>query len=188
MRCLISGSGSDIARELHTHLLVDGWEVEGKPGRSLDMPDGRWDLLILAQGLLEPIGKFFECDEMEWESCMYRNSIFPLVCLRHVWPQRNPNATVIFLGGPNMAHPSPTYSAYRAGKAILESLAGTLEAEYPDHKFRVLRPGVVRTKIHEQTLRAGERAANYERVKSIMDGTEQTVSYDEVYRKLKELL
>ena len=87
-----------------------------------------------------------------------------------------------------MAKASPTYTAYRAGKAILQELAGTLEAEYPDCKFRVLHPGVVNTKIHQQTLQAGHRAANYERVMKIVNGSEQSMTQESVYEKLKALL
>jgi hypothetical protein len=43
---------------------------------------------------------------------------------------------------------------------------------------------VVRTKIHYQTLAAGERAANLERVRGIVEGSVQTNSHDEVYRRL----
>jgi NAD(P)-dependent dehydrogenase (short-subunit alcohol dehydrogenase family) len=95
---------------------------------------------------------------------------------------------VVFIGGPNMQRTSPTYTAYRSGKAILESLVGTLEVEYPGHRFRILHPGIVKTKIHEQTLVAGHKAANYERVMKIMNGGESTVSHEEVYLKLKELI
>lgn len=188
MRCLICGSGSEIAVELKARLEQDGWEVAGSLGRSMEVPGGRWDLLILAHGQLSPIGKFFECDLNEWIGGVMVNAVYPLSCLRTAWPKRNQGATVVFIGGPNMARPSPTYSAYRAGKAILEALAGTLEDEYPGSKFRVLHPGVVKTKLHEQTLRAGHKAANYERVMKIVNGMEQTVTHDTVYQRLKGML
>ncbi len=188
MRALICGSGSEIASELAIRLKRDDWEVASVSGRSLATPPGRWDLLILAHGQLAPIERFFECHMEEWVGGMIVNSIYPLSCLRSAWPQRNPGATVVFMGGPNMRKPSPTYSAYRAGKAVIEAVAGTLEAEYPEHRFRVLHPGVVKTKIHEQTLKAGSKAANYERVMKIVNGREVTVTHDEVYQRLKGLM
>ncbi len=187
-RALICGSGSEIATELKARLEQDGWGVSGVLGHSMTVPGGRWDLLILAQGQLTPIGKFFECPESEWIGGMMVNAVYPLSCLRSAWPHRNKDATVIFIGGPNMQHPSPTYSAYRAGKAVLEALVGTLQEEYPSHHFRILHPGVVKTKIHKQTLAAGSKAANYERAFKIMNGGEKTVGHAEVYQKLKELL
>ena len=71
---------------------------------------------------------------------------------------------------------------------MLEAMAGTLEEEYPGHKFKILHPGVVRTKIHDQTLQAGHKAANYERVMKIVNGTEAASNHDSVYLKLKALL
>ncbi len=188
MRCLICGSGSEIAAELKTRLERDGWDVAAAPGRRIGVPLGKWDLLILAHGQLTPIDRFFECDVNEWVGGVMVNAIYPLTCLRVAWPRRNVGATVVFIGGPNMKKPSPTYSAYRAGKAILEALAGTLEAEYPGYKFRVFHPGVVKTKIHEQTLKAGHKAANYERVMKIVNGTEPSMKHDDVYLKLKAIL
>ena len=134
------------------------------------------------------IGKFFELDEWAWIVALRINAIDVLTDLRALWPNRNPGAKVVFLGGPNIANPSSTYSAYRCGKAILEAIVPTLNAEYPEHRFAVLHPGVVNTKFHEQTLAAGERAANLERVKRVVSGEEKTVTHDEVYAKLLALV
>lgn len=185
---MIAGYGSEIASELGKRLDGDGWEVAGISGRSVMVPGGRWDLLILAHGQLSPIERFFECDMNEWVGSVMVNAIYPLSCLRAAWPRRNLGATVVFIGGPNMAKTSPTYTAYRAGKAMLESMARTLEEEYPEQKFKVLHPGVVKTKIHEQTLKAGHKAANYERVMKIVNGKEATNTHDEVYSRLRALL
>jgi NAD(P)-dependent dehydrogenase (short-subunit alcohol dehydrogenase family) len=185
--CLIVGTGSDIARELAIRLKRDEWTVTGVPARTWSLPVVPWDLLILAHGQLSPIGKFFDTPRYEWGACVAVNGLAPLEVLRTVWMQRNPDATVIFMAGPNMKNPSATYSAYRAGKAIIEALLPTLAEEYPDVRFRILRPGVVKTKIHDQTLQAGHKAANYIRVFGIVNGTEPTISHDEVYRRLKAL-
>ena len=188
MNCIIAGNGSEIGRELGLRLMSDGWEIEGIPGRDFPKGSKPWDMLILCQGQLTPIGKFFDCDIGEWAGAILVNAIHPLGVLQILWPLRRPNAKVVFLGGPNMLKTSPTYTAYRAGKAVLESIVGTLECEYPDVGFRILHPGVVKTKIHDQTLKAGHKAANYERVMKIVNGGESTVSHDEVYQRLKAVL
>lgn len=188
MRCLIAGSGSEIASELATRLEADGWEVHGMPGKTLEVPKMAWDLLILSQGQLSPIGKFIDCHPIEWMNSIMVNGLLPLQCVRLAWQYKNKNATVIFMGGPNMTKTSPTYTAYRVGKGMLESIVGTLNEEYPEVRFRILHPGVVKTKIHNETLKAGRSAANYERVFKIMNGAEPTVSHNEVYEKLKALL
>ena len=188
MKCLIAGTGSDIVQELTIRMKQDGWEVSGLRGRELDVPRETWDVLLLAQGNLEPIGKFFDCSATHWFDSVSINGIYPLVCLRKSWAQRNPNAQVIFFGGPNLKHPTPTYTAYRAGKAVIQSLVETLGVEYPDTKFKIFHPGVVNTKIHYQTINAGARAGNFQRVMGIVNGIEKTVTHDQVYERFKNLL
>jgi NAD(P)-dependent dehydrogenase (short-subunit alcohol dehydrogenase family) len=188
MRCIVAGTGSDIVRELTQRLVLDGWEVVGTTGRSMTVPNEPWDVLIVAQGSLEPIGKFFECSAEAWWDSVCVNAMFPLLCVRQAWHKRNPGATVVFIGGPNLKHPTPTYTAYRAGKAVIHALVETLGAEYPDTKFRLFHPGVVKTKIHYQTINAGARAGNFQRVMGIVNGLEKTVSHDQVYEKFKSLL
>ena len=188
MKCIIAGSGSDIAQGLSVRLRNDGWEVSGAAGHAAMVPLEPWDLMILAQGTLEPIGKFFDCGQQNWIESVRVNGLLPLACLRKAWDQRNPNATVVFIAGPNLKHPTPTYSAYRAGKAMIAALVETLGMEYPDTRFRILHPGVVNTKIHRQSINAGARAANFKRVMEIVNGVEKTVSHDQVYEKLKALI
>lgn len=188
MNALVVGSNSDIGHGLKHRLAADGWQWSIISGRMDFTPADRWDLLILCHGNLFPIARFFDIAQDSWNSGLIDNAIAPLRSLRAAWPYRNQNATVVFLGGPNMSKPSPTYTAYRAGKAIIESLVETLGVEYPDTRFRILHPGVVNTKIHQQTIAAGDKAANIERVKRIVSGEEPTVSHDDVYEKLKALL
>lgn len=180
---VIIGIKSDIAKEIRARLERDGWTVNGTD-RTEVIPSDRWDLVIVCQGSMEPIGRFFECDPEEWIRASYVNAFWPLDLLRSLWPNRKSLAKVCFLGGPNLFKPTPTYTAYRAGKALLDSLVTTLNAEYPNHSFFMLNPGVVKTKIHQQTLAAGDRAANLERVRGIVSGEEPTNSHDDVYQRL----
>ena len=187
--CILIGATSEIAQGIASRLQTDGWTITGLTRHAqFTQPLPKWDLFIVAQGTMEPIGRFFETPVVEWQYAMDVNAMKPLRWLRIAWPQRNPGACVVFLGGPNMARMTPTYTAYRASKSIIESICGTLEMEYPGHRFRVLHPGVVQTRIHQETIRAGHRAANYERVKRIVSGEEKTVTHDEVYAKLKGLI
>lgn len=181
---VIIGINSDIAREIKARLEKDGWTVNGTSRNSPTIPSDRWDLCLIAQGTMEPIGKFFDCDQWDFVKCVSVNALDPLWYLRQLWPNRKSLAKVCFIGGPSLHRPTPTYTAYRAGKALLDSLVTTLNAEYPNHSFFMLNPGVVLTKIHHQTLAAGDRAANLERVKNIVGGLEPTNSHDDVYRRL----
>lgn len=187
-QAVILGLNSDIAKGLKERLEVDQWVVNGTCRENTAYPTAQWDLLIVAMGTMEPIGKFFDVPQSDWERSLWVNALRPLELIRCVWNNRRAGARVVFMSGPNPNVPTPTYTAYRAGKAILQSLVETLNAEYPDTKFCWFIPGVVNTKIHYQTLAAGERAANRERVLKIVNGTEPTVSYDDLYAKLKALL
>ena len=105
-QALIIGTGSDIARELGERLKRDDWSVTGVPARTWSLPVVPWNLLILAHGQLTPIGKFFDTTRYDWFGAVSVNGLAPLDVLRTVWPQRLPNATVVFIAGPNMANPS----------------------------------------------------------------------------------
>lgn len=176
---VIIGIGSDIAQAIKARLEAMGWTVGGC-NHIGPIPIDRWDLLILAGGRITPIGRFFDCDPEEFKRSIENNGIAPLQHLYRAWNSRKPGAKVVFFGGPNLSKPTPTYTAYRAGKALLASLVDTLNVEYPDNKFVYFNPGVVNTKIHQQTLAAGDRAANIERVRAIVSGEEPSVPMETV--------
>lgn len=143
-----------------------------------------WDLLLCCAGTMEPIGKFMDCDPFLWDYAVRVNALGPLRLLRYLWPLRRPEASVCFLAGPNLSKRTPTYSAYKAGKSMLTEMVRELAHEEPDHRIFLLAPGVVQTKIHQQTIRAGEKAANLERVKGIIEGNEKTTPFDAIFECL----
>lgn len=193
-KAVVIGLGSDIGLAMAERLEKDGYDITGTTSAELDLasfvdaaPAQRWDLLLIAAGTMEPIGRFMDTDVEAWERAVRVNALGPLRVVRAMWKAKCYGAKVCFMGGPNLSKATPTYSAYRAGKAMIDSLIGTLNAEHPN-TFYLLNPGVVNTKIHAQTLKAGSSAANYERVVNIVQGAEPSFSYDEVYIKLKILL
>jgi hypothetical protein len=64
-----------------------------------------------------------------------------------------------------------------------------IDDEYDDVKLFILGPGMVRTKIQQQTLDAGVRADNYERVKKFMEEGDELhkdgTSHDRIYECLR---
>jgi hypothetical protein len=57
-----------------------------------------------------------------------------------------------------------------------------LDAESSDTSFVIIGPGIVRTKIHEQTLRAPERSgANYRRVVDFLNSATIGTTCGEIY-------
>jgi NAD(P)-dependent dehydrogenase (short-subunit alcohol dehydrogenase family) len=88
---------------------------------------------------------------------------------------------VLFSGsGTNSA--APAYSAYCASKILLIKMCELLDAESPDTSFFIVGPGIVRTKIHEQTLREPVRGgSNYGKVVEFLGSADPGTSHDDIY-------
>ena len=182
-QCLIVGAGSDIADGIRKRLNSDGWSVIGT-SHDYVWPV-KWDLLLFIAGTMEPIGKFLDCNAEAWRAAINTNALDLLDNFRKVWPLREPRSAVVFFTGPNPDHVNVTYSAYAVSKALLSEAVRIIAAETGE-RIAMFSPGVVNTKIHQQTIKAGSRAANLERVKRIVSGKEKTASMDDVYKRLME--
>lgn len=147
-----------------------------------------WDVLIVAAGTEEPIGAFWECEPDAWDESIGINALAPLRLVRGLYPIRNTSGTpsVAFFSGTGTNGAAPAYSAYCASKILLIKMCELLDAESPDTSFFIIGPGIVRTKIHEQTLRAGKRSgANHARVVEFLGSGSQGTSHDDVYACLQ---
>lgn len=187
---MILGSNSDIARGLEAQFAADGWEVQ-KWYRTRAWPAQYakpWDLCVCAIGTLSPIGKFFDTEEHAWRNNFESNALLPLTLIRNIWALRNPGASVCFFSGAGVSRGAQTYSAYAASKIMLYKMTELLDDEYEDTKFFILGPGMVKTKIQDQTLAVGKRAANYERVYQFINGSDPMhgtgTPMDKIYRML----
>lgn len=181
MHAIILGIGSDIGRELALRLNEAGWRVSGCFHTSA-LPFEPWDLVVCCYGVLDPIGSFWEQGDAAWEDAIHANALLPLRQVRALYPHRRRwGESVCFFSGAGAGGPAPTYSAYCASKVMLTKMVELLDDESPDCKFFILGPGMVRTKIHEQTMRAGERAANYQRVRDYLISENVGTSYDDIY-------
>jgi NAD(P)-dependent dehydrogenase (short-subunit alcohol dehydrogenase family) len=143
-----------------------------------------WDAVVVAVGTEEPIGSFWESDEDEWERGITVNALAPLRILRKVYRLRNPTGRpcVIFFSGAGTNSAAPAYSAYCASKILLIKMCELLDAESPDTSFVIIGPGIVRTKIHEQTLLVpGRSGANYRKVVDFLGSGHPGTSHDDIY-------
>jgi NAD(P)-dependent dehydrogenase (short-subunit alcohol dehydrogenase family) len=206
------GVSSDIGRELALRYAAEGWTVWGTH-RNIDSsklpttvrtihcdlmcPESlmsavevfvreglRWDLMVIAAGTEEPIGPFFECDELAWEGGIQVNALAPLRLIRRLYPMRNQGGSpsVAFFSGSGTNNAAPAYSAYCASKIMLIKMCELLNAESGDTSFFIVGPGIVRTKIHEQTLRAPERSGeNYRKVVGFMNSDDPGTAHDDIY-------
>lgn len=212
---LIVGVGSDIGRELAVRYLAVGCTVwgthrgappaEAPAGVRLLQCDlgstasiaatadafiaagGSWDVLVVAAGTEEPIGTFWECQEDEWDMGQQVNALGPLRLLRRLYPHRNAAGApcVAFFSGSGTNNAAPAYSSYCVSKILLIKMCELLDAESPDTSFFILGPGIVRTKIHEQTLRApGRSGANLAKVVSFLASEDPGTSHDDIFELL----
>jgi NAD(P)-dependent dehydrogenase (short-subunit alcohol dehydrogenase family) len=147
-----------------------------------------WDMLVVAVGTEEPIGAFWECEPDAWDKNIRINALAPLRIVRGLYPRRNSSGTpcVAFFSGAGTNSAAPAYSAYCASKIFLIKMCELLDAESADTSFFIIGPGIVRTKIHEQTLRAGKRGgANYQKVVDFLGSANAGTSHDDVYACLQ---
>jgi NAD(P)-dependent dehydrogenase (short-subunit alcohol dehydrogenase family) len=205
---VVIGLGSDIGRELAARFAAGGWTVKGThhrtpPGTFESTPcdltsaesisaAGRWlaarckgwRALVVAAGTEEPIGPFWDCDAEDWDRGVRINTLSPLRLLRTLYPLRDAgNApSVAFFSGSGTNNAAPAYSAYAASKIMLIKMCELLDAESSDTSFFIVGPGIVRTKIHGETLKAAAHAgANHQRVVDFLDSGDPGTSHDDVY-------
>ena len=127
----------------------------------------QWDVLAVCPGTQDPIGAFAECDFDEWEESVKVNFTAQMRIVHQLLPSRRTKYAlgpcILFFAGGGTNNAPINYSAYVVSKIALIKMCELLDAEIPDTRFVIVGPGWVKTKIHESTLQAGERAgANYQ--------------------------
>ena len=148
---------------------------------ALNLP---WQRLISAAGQLSPIGDLFSRDFDEWAASLSLNSIAQIRLLHALYPHRDVSATtkVAFLVGGGINGPFRNYSAYCLGKVMLVKLCELLDDEYPDVHAIAVGTGWVNTKIHRQTVQAGDEAGvNLRRTLEFLDLGQQGTSIADIF-------
>lgn len=183
---LIAGIDSSIGELIAKSLFADAWKVLGTSRRnetvektsnsffcdfseknSIDecastiiKKSSEIDLLVIAVGLLKPIGKYRDIDFEKWEEGFYTNCIGPLRFINKLLPclrnQKNP-MVLTFAGGGINSSPE-RYSSYTLAKVALTKSMELLSTEEPEIRFVSLGTGWINTPIHNQTVSAGELA------------------------------
>jgi len=123
---------------------------------------GRCDGVVHAAGVLGPIGSILEIEEpaLWWETL--RINLFGTFLVTRAaarcMKQSGGGRIVLYAGG-GAAAPFPNYTAYACSKVAVVRFAETTAKEVgPDVEVNCLAPGFVVTRMHQQTLAAGERA------------------------------
>jgi NAD(P)-dependent dehydrogenase (short-subunit alcohol dehydrogenase family) len=117
-----------------------------------------WDVIVFAPGYLDPIGRFKDISFEEWEKGIEVNFTKQLKILHKLLPYRNLQTklcetAVLFFAGGGTNNAVVDYSSYTISKIALIKMCELLDAEIPETRFVIVGPGLVKTKIHEPTLR-----------------------------------
>jgi len=133
-----------------------------------------WDLIVIASGTMLPVAEWQNADPFRWDEAVRVNALGPLRLLRYLMPLRRKGASVCFLAGPNLSKPTPMFSAYRAGKALLADAVKWLSYETDLNAF-MLAPGIVDTAIHEQSSD----------IRGVYRGEVKTTPHEDIYDCLR---
>jgi NAD(P)-dependent dehydrogenase (short-subunit alcohol dehydrogenase family) len=170
---------------------VDVFECDFADAESVDRFTGRWsatgekwDLIVAAVGTEEPIGPFAECGGNDWDRGIFVNALGPLRAVRGLLASRRVEGepAVAFFSGSGTNSAAPSYSAYAASKILLIKMCELLDAESADTRYFIIGPGIVRTKIHQQTLDAAVRAGkNLGKVEKFLGSDEPGTDHREIH-------
>lgn len=108
--------------------------------------------LINNAGVIDPIAPLTEADADLWARNIAINLIGPFHLIRAMAAQISSGGFVVNISSGAAEADHLGWSAYAASKAGLERLTSTLQAERPDLRTEIFRPGVTATKM-QQTIR-----------------------------------
>jgi len=181
MRVLIAGIDSAIGDHISKYLAANSWEVYGTTRRSdsikeqnvihcdFSKPESidncaseikkllpELNLLVIAVGLMSPIGNFADRDINEWEKTFYINSIGPIRLIHSLLPslKKEENSLVLTFAGGAINSSPKFYTSYNLSKIALVKSMELFAGEEPKIKFISLGTGWVDTPIHKQTINA----------------------------------
>jgi NAD(P)-dependent dehydrogenase (short-subunit alcohol dehydrogenase family) len=146
-----------------------------------------WDLLLSSVGTMEPIGAFFEVDFEAWARSIDVNFTDQLRVLHALWPLRRADKTVdiMLMAGGGTNNPFRNYSAYCVSKIALIKMCELIDDEAPDANAFIIGPGYTKTRIHEETLRAGPKSAGDGYYKTLALLEKQGTTIDEIYDHMR---
>ncbi len=174
-----SPSVSEMSRDFGVHLTPCDMSCLSSIEKACDQFKAvSWDVLVFATGTMEPIGPFEALSFNEWEESIQVNFLRQMRILHRLLPYRNkisllPEPCVLFFAAGGANNAVVNYSSYTLSKIALTKACEFLDAEMPDVRFAIVGPGWVKTKIHEETLRAGVKAgSNFSKTEERLKGTE----------------
>lgn len=114
-----------------------------------------FDILIFANGVMDPIGPLLQLRTIELEENFRVNFFSTLSVLSSALSHRgdsSKNRTVVFFSGGGTNSTNDNFGAYTLSKIALLKATELLASENPAIQFVCIGPGWVRTRIHEQAV------------------------------------
>lgn len=141
-----------------------------------------WNLFIASNGTMEPIAPFDQLDPDEWAKSIYVNAIAPAKILNTLLSMRNKEqaSSVCYMAGGGTNGTFTNYSAYCLSKILLIKFCELLDDEIPDIKTFIVGPGWVDTKIHQETIYAGENAGK-NLTRTLRNASSSVTSMQDIY-------
>ena len=191
-RAIIAGIDSGLGSMIASHLAAKGWEIVGTTRRtgldsekyqqnfiiskcdfsnsqSIDtcvseilIMNKDWHVLVLAIGVLAPIGEFTSTNYEQWKNSFDVNFLGQMHFIQKLLrnsPDNSSKLVLTFAGGGTNG-PTLNFSSYTLAKIALIKAMELLASEIPDTKFVSLGTGWMNTPIHTQTLEAGSSAGD----------------------------
>jgi NAD(P)-dependent dehydrogenase (short-subunit alcohol dehydrogenase family) len=150
----VEGRTCDVSKDDDVVALVEGVMADY----------GRIDVLVNNAGVYGPVGLVLENDPAEWLQAMQINLGGVFLMTRRVAPHMvaGGGGCIINLSGGGGTAPKPRYSSYASSKSGVIRLTENTAVELAEHGVRVnaIAPGFIATRIHDETLKAGERAGS----------------------------
>ena len=117
------------------------------------------ETLVCNAGLIGPISKFLECNRNEWRQAFNVNFYGTLNLINEVLPDmiKRKFGRIIHISGGGASSPLYGMSSYAASKIASVRFIETLSLEYSGSgiTFNSVAPGMLKTKLLDQMLKAG---------------------------------
>jgi NAD(P)-dependent dehydrogenase (short-subunit alcohol dehydrogenase family) len=133
--------------------------------RVLDQAEALGSLtgVVHAAAALGPIGRAVDVEPEAWLDAVRVNLFGTFLVARSACRRlvmRSRRGSIVLFSGGGATGPFPNYTAYACGKVAVVRLAETLAQEMAGAGIRVncVAPGFVVTRMHQETLQAGESA------------------------------
>lgn len=133
-----------------------------KMAQSVAMGRTSIDGLVNCAGVYGPIGAVDEVDPAEFADAIRINLLGTFYMCHYFVPllKRAKRGKIVNYSGGGASGPFPNFSAYAVGKAAIVRLTENMALELKQNNIDVnaVAPGFVVTRLHQQTLNAGDKA------------------------------